>query len=574
MDLKRLLNKKTWTGRELGIIELTQMALMAKQKGEGVENPTPLVEPGQFQAMINGLDAAQGKIYNGYISIHKWLQVYYPVADAARLRLMALKGDLVRTAEALIDLERAEQHIDSLPAIMTEKQRAELVKKNIAEYLEELDAAEPPTLFYIITLYVDFYLKQLEREPKKANPLRALKKKYSKEKAPPIDEESAAEPTEEAEERNPDRWREMVSPAILKTLEGLLDAYNDSGAFYKGGKEWLVWVLNEGFLIKAAILYSGGTEEEALQAAVDASLKKYEESKDEAAESEDEAKTKWDIAGFIAGYYPFAQIKVEKCGFKSMEAAAADFLANFPELVTAALEDLKARYKIDLTALPVSKWDDTGITHKKLYELDIYGYRENIESRKEHIYKGNHRAIQNGVAIISESQDIDEAGNYTEPPFSYSQEAPTNIYNFNTYSLRYIEETNRVEEDITGILESYYTLLGFDTALDLIADTFDLPAIAETFKLKAWAYASYIKAYNELIFYLFTMIARGRRDGRKEKLEALRDIFPPIDIDSIEIPAEKIAQAAELMKDFKAFTKREDIDSLEALLLIKDYKGA
>lgn len=51
-DIKRLLNKKGWTGRELGILELTNMAVMFRQALEGKE-PQPLVEQAQLRKMIN-----------------------------------------------------------------------------------------------------------------------------------------------------------------------------------------------------------------------------------------------------------------------------------------------------------------------------------------------------------------------------------------------------------------------------------------------------------------------------------------------------------------------------------------
>ena len=82
-DIKKLLNKKGWTGRELGIIELTNMSELYRQALAGNQDPTPLVEPGQFQKMINGIvDRSQGIVYNGYISIHEWLQVQLQAALA------------------------------------------------------------------------------------------------------------------------------------------------------------------------------------------------------------------------------------------------------------------------------------------------------------------------------------------------------------------------------------------------------------------------------------------------------------------------------------------------------------
>ena len=65
-NIKRLLNKKGWTGRELGIIEVTNMAVMYKQRLNG-EPVKPIVTPEQFKKMLHTIDSsAQGKIYNGY----------------------------------------------------------------------------------------------------------------------------------------------------------------------------------------------------------------------------------------------------------------------------------------------------------------------------------------------------------------------------------------------------------------------------------------------------------------------------------------------------------------------------
>ena len=59
-DIKRLLNKKGWTGRELGILELTNMAIMFRQAIEG-KPQKPLIEEAQFRKMINAItDRQQG----------------------------------------------------------------------------------------------------------------------------------------------------------------------------------------------------------------------------------------------------------------------------------------------------------------------------------------------------------------------------------------------------------------------------------------------------------------------------------------------------------------------------------
>ena len=82
-QIKTLLNKKGWTGRELGIIEITNMCSVFTQRMQGVDPPIPIVTKAQFQGMLNGLqDSYQGRIYNGYISIHEWLSLYYNIANS------------------------------------------------------------------------------------------------------------------------------------------------------------------------------------------------------------------------------------------------------------------------------------------------------------------------------------------------------------------------------------------------------------------------------------------------------------------------------------------------------------
>lgn len=104
-DIKRLLNKKGWTGKELGILELTNMATLFRQRISGNQNPTPLVTKGQFQKMLSSItDSAQGRIYNGYISIHEWLSLFYNIAltneQQAQLRFKSLSSYIIEASIA------------------------------------------------------------------------------------------------------------------------------------------------------------------------------------------------------------------------------------------------------------------------------------------------------------------------------------------------------------------------------------------------------------------------------------------------------------------------------------------
>ena len=121
-DIKKLLEKQNLTGQELGIIELTNMAVQFKQALKG-EKPKALIEASQLQQMVNQLkDPTQAKIYGGYISIHEWLLIKYNIAQTqiqqAQLQYRTLES-LITTAILAEDICK---YVEQLPAIMTQKQ--------------------------------------------------------------------------------------------------------------------------------------------------------------------------------------------------------------------------------------------------------------------------------------------------------------------------------------------------------------------------------------------------------------------------------------------------------------------
>ena len=134
-NIKKLLNKKGWTGQELGIIEVTNMAVMYKQQVTG-EPVKPIVTAEQFQKMVNTIESpAQGNIYNGYLSIHDWISLNYNIAQSnmqrAQLRYKTLLLHIVMAEMA----EDTYNYIANLPLIMTEKQYNEEVSKRREEWL-------------------------------------------------------------------------------------------------------------------------------------------------------------------------------------------------------------------------------------------------------------------------------------------------------------------------------------------------------------------------------------------------------------------------------------------------------
>lgn len=106
INIKSLLKKKKLSGRELGILELNNMAVIFKQEDNG-EIPQPLIKDmDKFQATVNKLQGEDLRVYNGYMSIHVWLNINYNIALADVLQTVAICGKLENYAE---DVYLAEQ---------------------------------------------------------------------------------------------------------------------------------------------------------------------------------------------------------------------------------------------------------------------------------------------------------------------------------------------------------------------------------------------------------------------------------------------------------------------------------
>lgn len=100
-DIRRIFNKTSWTGRELGRLELTNMAVTFGQNLEG-EPIKPLFTVDQFRAMLSTLtDRKQLETYNSYMDIHKWVSLQYQISAGYYQNLqLQLKTLEAYTAEA------------------------------------------------------------------------------------------------------------------------------------------------------------------------------------------------------------------------------------------------------------------------------------------------------------------------------------------------------------------------------------------------------------------------------------------------------------------------------------------
>jgi hypothetical protein len=231
--------------------------------------------------------------------------------------------------------------------------------------------------------------------------------------------------------------------------------------------------------------------------------------------------------------------------------------------------------------LPLDQWQSTVFSWEDLYRLDVYGFQHDT-NQDDIIFDGNRRALINGIAIlrpsdlISRSPRIDESGYYVEPNIRHTLSNYT-LEAFFPESEEYADNLEAVDRARKSFIESYYYCKGFNAALELIGRYYDIPDIT-VFGADVSFLEGKLQAYNVLIPMLYNSIYdTDYRDNelKERKLQVLRDIFKPIDYESLTIPAENMSQAEELLKDFKAFLPENSahFDSLFYTLPVREDEG-
>lgn len=585
MDIKRLLNKKGWTGRELGIIELTNMAVQFRQALQG-EEPKPLIETSQLQKMVNEIkDPVQGRAYNGYISIHEWLSLKYNIAQTqiqqAQLQYRTLEG-FITTAILAEDVYR---YVEQLPAIMTQKQYDEAREKGIEEYLTDEDGKDlQSNIFNLIERATAFYLHKLQTEPEKPNPLKAIRKKYI---AQPVKSKLildrynevmgagyyTLEDGRKSDQMTNEEWQEALTTPKMKEALTQMRATDGSGTDYTRA------IAQQRLIDRSRVIFNGGTAEEADKAQEKADYERglatpvkwhtYTEPPTDL--------TKWDIIEqeLLLEFYPASLDGEDPYSESNFNASMEDFKEEFSELVAAMLSDMDKRYfkgdKIQASKLPVKEWATALISWRRLLELDFYGERAEAESDTS-IFNGNKRALFNGVAIVrpsdllNKSRRINEQGYYIEPEIQSSLEN-FSLEAFFTEAEDYATNIEVMETSRKTFLDSYYFIIGYNYAIDRIAAVYDVPEL-EVFKMSIEELSDRIDAFNALMPVLYRRIKDtdySDKELQAKKLQVLKDYFQPVEYEALAIPEKNKKEIEELLEDFKAF-KPENADRFYNLL--------
>lgn len=485
MDIQNLLKKKEWTGEEVGKAIILNLINVYKQTLQGAQQPpAELFSQTQISTMIQSItDRTQGQMYNRYVGLNNWISQNHAMATA---RYEQVRGEINRLLLIISTAAAAEEeykYIERLPAIMTQKQYDEIRAKRIEEQMTDENGEDLAyNVFNLIELAVKHFVMLLQTEPRKANPLKAVKKKYQ------------TEP--------------VKSKRILSRCNEVTG------------------------------------------------------------EEPPEDLTKWDIieAGDLSEYYP--ALAGKDCDTYAEQTE--DFRQEFQELVAAVTAEIDKTFlkgKSGIAGLHAEKWETTLFALRELYNKDFFDFKAFIEA-DTNIFDGNRRAIMNGIAILrpsdllNKSPRIDESGYCAEPENVKGLITVTGLEQFTPLNEEdYESNIEQLQISRKLIEEGYYFLLGYEKAIDLIAERIGLPDF-RLFKLDSAPVLEKIEALNNLFFTLYSQIKRTDyidKAAKEQKLQVLHNYFQPLKGKEFVIPKTAITKAKKLLKNMEAFRVQDNV---------------
>jgi hypothetical protein len=183
MDVGKILNKRKWSGKDLGRLLIAKLAYKYERLMAGEADPEPLVNEKKFSAMLETLKTPNDiKTYTQYMTLYDWLKakpssirIY---KNAWEVAFSNIRG-FVTTAEKDEEMYLLYR---KFPAIMTESQYQTLKQERIeASFHDETGEELYYNIFNIIEKAICFYIELLNESPRKNNPLKNIILKYDNE---------------------------------------------------------------------------------------------------------------------------------------------------------------------------------------------------------------------------------------------------------------------------------------------------------------------------------------------------------------------------------------------------------
>ena len=575
-QLKNLLKKKGWTGKEVGQLLIASMLNDIKQQGQGEK--TPLFSQSDFEKMESSLTSDRD-----YISYGVYRDLYSSIIDSFNrgqgLYQQFYNGfsRLFTELREVENADNAQKNIDDTPLIMTESQYKRLEAEAV-QTLRGYKESYYSLLFYILEKFLDAgdeAPEPIRTAIEATKKIPAEKITFSRSYNEQMGEGYYTLPDgRRSDQLTSEEWQKALMDCFLSrhkltingepaTAEETVQHYNQNRLiksyelFFKGAKA-----------IRELVLERTGKEleltdeeiEEALNDTIDYVGKaRYTPTAEQIAEALDfseptewhtyeelpEGLTAYDLLDLVTDSSQYAETDPKQ----HLKA----FKAEYTELYNALNAYIEKNVPKARGLKPNQLYKDI-VSWGELADAEIIGYSSLIQPNDREvvqIWTGGEDTTETkskrlrtglrGIAILKNpaSYQTDENGDYIE------KKSPLHFFQ----SLYTLEGDGDKIAEIHGYTDNLiYPALGylyaFNALMDIIGGVYDLPELAEVAHFDTTLFESKMSGFNGML-YLFYHNVYGNEEEQEHKRAIIKEVFSPLEADTLKPSQEAIAEITE-----------------------------
>ena len=607
-QLKNLLKKKGWTGKEVGQLLIASMLNDIKQQGQGEK--TPLFSQSDFEKMESSLTSDRD-----YISYGVYRDLYSSIIDSFNrgqgLYQQFYNGfsRLFTELREVENADNAQKSIDDTPLIMTESQYKRLEAEAV-QTLRGYKESYYSLLFYILEKFLDAgdeAPEPIRTAIEATKKIPAEKITFSRSYNEQMGEGYYTLPDgRRSDQLTSEEWQKALMDCFLSrhkltingepaTAEETVQHYNQNRLiksyelFFKGAKA-----------IRELVLERTGKEleltdeeiEEALNDTIDYVGKaRYTPTAEQIAEALDfseptewhtyeklpEGLTAYDLLGLITDSFSYGDTD-EKKHLKA-------FKTEYKELYTALNAYIEENVPKARGLKPNQLYKDI-VSWGELADAGIIGYssliqpddreivqiwtdgEDSTESKSKRLRTG-----LRGIAILRNptSYQTDENGDYIE------KKSPLQFFQ----SLYTLEGNGDKIAEIQGYtVNLIYPALGylyaFNALMEIIGKVYDLPELAEVARYDTSLFESKMSGFNGMLYFFYHDVY-GNEEEKQRKRAIIKEVFRPLEAETLKPSQEAIEEVtAELTKLGLSSDARKKLKYLDAFIdrLMNSREGA
>lgn len=607
-QLKNLLKKKGWTGKEVGQLLIASMLNDIKQQGQGEK--TPLFSQSDFEKMESSLTSDRD-----YISYGVYRDLYSSIIDSFNrgqgLYQQFYNGfsRLFTELREVENADNAQKSIDDTPLIMTESQYKRLEAEAV-QTLRGYKESYYSLLFYILEKFLDAgdeAPEPIRTAIEATKKIPAEKITFSRSYNEQMGEGYYTLPDgRRSDQLTSEEWQKALMDCFLSrhkltineepaTAEETVQHYNQNRLiksyelFFKGAKA-----------IRELVLERTGKEleltdeeiEEALNDTIDYVGKaRYTPTAEQIAEALDfseptewhtyeklpEGLTAYDLLGLITDSSSYGDTD-EKKHLKA-------FKTEYKELYTALNAYIEENVPKARGLKPNQLYKDI-VSWGELADAGIIGYssliqpddreivqiwtdgEDSTESKSKRLRTG-----LRGIAILRNptSYQTDENGDYIE------KKSPLQFFQ----SLYTLEGNGDKIAEIQGYTGNLiYPALGylyaFNALMEIIGKVYDLPELAEVARYDTSLFESKMSGFNGMLYFFYHDVY-GNEEEKQRKRAIIKEVFRPLEAETLKPSQEAIEEVtAELTKLGLSSDARKKLKYLDAFIdrLMNSREGA